>query len=100
MALRLAHQTAFLGVGLWHRADDAHAAGWRLSPRRKHGQSLACFQREHRNDPPVSARAQSLRNFAYGIAFYFRVSLWADAFRIGPDIDCPHIPSSSGGGGF
>ena len=44
VALWVVDQTAFLGVGLRHWADDADASRRRLSARREHGKSFARFQ--------------------------------------------------------
>src|SRR5260370_24276162 len=100
MALRLANQTAFLGVGVWHRTDDTNASGRRFSPGREHGEPNASVRRKHRNSPSLSARTQSFRSVAYRSASNFRLSFLPDAFGSGPNIDHPHIPQSGGGGGF
>src|SRR5213596_233940 len=92
MAVRVADQTAFLGIGLRHRFNDAHAARWRLSPRRRHGEPYAPVQRDGGNGAAVSARTQSRWYFAHRGTFHFRVSLRVDALGPGAHIDRTHIP--------
>ncbi len=91
VALRVVDQTAFLGIGLWHRADDADASRRRSYARREHGESFARFQRERRISVALPARTQLVRHFAHGVAFHLCVSLWIDAFRPWPQIDRAHI---------
>ena len=95
VALCLAHQTAFLGLGLWRRPHDAHAAPRRFPARREHGESLARFQREHTNDPSVSARPQPGRAPDDGRAFYLCFPFWPDAFGPGPHIQRSNVFKSS-----
>src|ERR1041385_2470190 len=95
MALRIADQTAFLGLGLWRRTDDTDAARRRFSARREFGKPWAAIQRKHRNSLAVSSRTQPCWHFDDRGAFYFRVSLRSDAFGLGPHIDCAHVDRKS-----
>jgi len=96
MALRIIDQTAFLGIGLWHRTDDTYVACRRLHARRELRKPGATIQRKHRNSVAISSRTQHCRHFADRVAFYFRVSLRSDASGIGPHINRPDISQPRG----
>src|SRR5437762_384652 len=94
MALRFADQAAFLGIGLWNRTDDSHAAGRRFSTRGGHAKPRAPVQREHRISVALPPRTQPRWPPANGGAFHLRVSFRLNAVGIGPHIDGAYLPES------
>src|SRR5207253_1315482 len=84
MALCLAHQDSFLGVGLRHWTHDADAYCRRHGARSEHGQPNPVVYRKHTIRSAVSARTQHFRHSNDGGAFRLRLSFSAHASRPWP----------------
>src|SRR6266567_8020537 len=95
MALRYAHQTPFLGIGLRRWIDVVNVVGRRgrsgHDPRRsldvvhpKRGQRVAVFTRPHGGGAVVD-----------DFAFCFRISFWTDVVRSWPHVDRAHVFEST-----
>src|SRR5207253_5661110 len=84
MALCLAHQDSFLGVGLRHWTHDADAYCRRHGARSEHGQPDPAVYRKHAVRSTVFTGTQPFRNLNDGGAFRFRLSFLTHASRPWP----------------
>src|SRR5216683_5637289 len=86
MALRHAHQTPLLGIGLWYRTDDVDVAGRWICPGCEPKRSVAAVYRKRRKCVAVFARAHTCRAVADGLAFHFRIPFRPDVVRSWPHV--------------